>query len=52
MKAAKLSSEQLTELVLEGKAEKDLRLKGYPSYRILRHAFATEFNYTQPGIQG
>ena len=52
LKAAKLSSEQLTELVLEEKAEKALRLKGYPSYRILRHKIATEFNYTPPGIQG
>ena len=46
LKAARLTSEQLAELVLEEKSDKALRLKGYPSYRILRHAIATEFNYT------
>lgn len=50
--AAKLSCEQLTELVLQPKAEKALRLKGYSSYRILRHALAKEFNYILPGIPG
>ena len=50
--AAKLNRKQLAELVTAPKAEKALRLKGFPSYRILRHSIATEFNYIKPGVSG
>lgn len=49
---AKLRKEELQELVLKEKSEKSLRLRGDPSYRILRHKVAEDFNYICPGIEG
>ena len=33
-------------------AEPKFRLTGYPSYRILRHKLAENFNYINPGLKG
>ena len=42
----------LRELVQAPKVDKSLRLSGEPSYRVLRHPIADDFNYMNPGVQG
>ena len=49
---SKLNKEHLLELVLQPKSSRDLRLKGFPSYRILRCSISEQFNYVNPEIKG
>ena len=45
LQSSKMSKENLIDLVLTPKATHEFRLEGYPSYRILRHELAEQFNY-------
>jgi hypothetical protein len=49
---SKLAKNKLYDLVTLDPAPKELRLQGYPTYRILRHKISEEFNYINPCIKG
>ena len=52
LESSKLNKDMLRELVQAPKVDKSLRLSGEPSYRVLRHPIADDFNYMNPGVQG
>ena len=49
----RLDKEQLSRLIKTDKeTDEDDRLKGYASFRLLRHDLAFKFNYINPGMDG
>ena len=53
MGTSKLAKQNVKDLVYQPRpVDKELRMQGYPSYRILRHQLSEQFNYVNPGIKG